>query len=167
MKRTSFQVLIRTLLAGVPAALLGFLEYRFILHNNLPYKLFRQPIGGILFDYQLVGIIPLLFILAFQPNILDVALSARGKNMGRREIALSMGVFLLCLIIQDLSWFMSRVFYPLVSDPSAHKFIKISDHSSTVLGYAKIGGVVIPVWYLVLIPIIIALLFGVSLISRD
>ncbi len=147
--------------ANLLATALGWLEYYFINIESIPYREAKPPTAGFLFPYQLAVFLPLLLLLAFYPLINQLISKARTTANLRRPIALGIGTFLLSLILQDSSWFILRTVAPTATDPLAYQWIRPTDYTATFLGNAQIVGITIPLWYLVLIPIILATIVSI------
>jgi len=142
------------------------LEYNFILLDALPYREARQPTMGVFYYYHLEAIIPLIGLLAFQPFIYEVLSKTRSSEGLRTTFALGVGSLLLGLILEDTGWFVFRLFTPLSSDPLAYQWIRPSDYTASFVGYANIFGLIVPLWYMILIPPIVAILVALLIIPH-
>lgn len=145
----------------------GSLEYTYIHLDGLPYREARQPIIGTFYYYHLEAIIPVIGLIAFQPVIYEV-LSRHSASLDlRRILAFCFGNLLLALILEDATWFMLRRFSPLLSDPLAYEWIRPSDYTASSLGYSVIFGAIIPLWYLILVPPIVAIYAALIVLPKD
>jgi len=142
------------------------LEYNYILLDALPYREGQKPLIGLFYYYHLEAIVPLIGPLAFQPFIYETLSKKRSSRKLRMSLALGVGSLLLGTIAEDISWFTFRLFGPLPSDPLAYQWIRPSDYTAHILGYARIFGSVVPLWYLVLAPPIIAIFAAVFALPR-
>ncbi len=144
----------------------AYLEYNYILFSDLPYREAKPPFFGTLYGYQFVLFIPVLVWLAFQPFIQQTFQRIRSSGALRRTLALGVAGSLLGLMLEDAGWFLFRLLSPVASDPLAHQWIRASDYTASMIGYATILGVVIPLWYFVLLTpvaaIIVALIISPS-----
>ena len=141
------------------------LEYNYILFNSIPYREAKAPSLVNFYTYDIYIFLPALSILAFYPLIYNFLTRPRTSTI-RRTLALGIGNFLLGIILKDLFWFLFRTFTPISSDPLSHKWIKPSDFTATLLGYAEILGIRIPLWYIALSPIIISIFLSL-IISQN
>ena len=135
----------------------AYLEYYYVLVQSVPYREARQPVLGNFYSYDFVFFLPLQLFFAFQPIIYQFFAVRRSSANLRRLFALGLASSFLGLILRDASWFLFRTFAPLSADPLGHQWIRPSDYTSSVLGYAIIFGLTVPLWYIALLPPIIAI----------
>jgi hypothetical protein len=157
MKKIYIQVLGKLGVIVVASMLLGSLEYQYIQVDGYPYRLIRYPVMGPYCLYHMFGIIPLIALFAFYPLIIDLLTTNRFHQGLRRTFFLDLGAFLSGLVFEDVFWFASRALAPLESDPLAFQWVQPSDFSAVFLGHANIFGLILPLWYLILLPPIIAI----------
>ena len=134
----------------------AWLEYAFIQNETLPYREAKAPTLAFFYPYQLAVFLPLLALLAFYPFINQALTKTRSFSSLKRPITLGIGSFLLSVIFEDGFWFLFRAIAPTATDPLAHQWIRTSDYTVGLLGYAQISGLIIPLWYIALFPIILA-----------
>lgn len=135
----------------------AYLDYNFILFDTIPFREAKPPILANLYAYDLLVFIPVLVVLAFNPLICEFLWKDKGTVSIRRSFAFGAASFLLGLIIKDAGWYLFRAIAPVASDPLAFQWIRPSDYTATILGYAEILGLRIPLWYIALSPLIIAI----------
>lgn len=133
----------------------AYLEYNYILFDTIPFREAKPPAIANLYGYDLLVFIPALAVFSFSP-FLHRALKRKHASL-RRSFAFGLGSFLMSLIIKDASWYLFRTVAPIASDPLAYQWIRPLDYSATVLGYADILGARIPLWYIALLPLIVAI----------
>ncbi len=141
----------------------AYVEYNFVLFDALPYREAVQPVLGIFYGYHLVFFLPVLVWLAFQPFLGQVLLKVRSSVALRRTLALGVAGVFLGVVIEDAGWFLFRFLAPLASDPLAHQWIRGSDYTASVAGYATIVGVVVPLWYFVLLTPVVAIFVALAI----
>lgn len=144
----------------------AYLEYNYILFDGLPYREAVQPVLGSWYNYHLVFFLPILAWLAFQPFINQVIQKVRSSENFRRTSALGLASVFLGVILEDVGWFLLRFLAPLRSDPLAHQWIRGSDYTSSVIGYATIFGTAIPLWYFVLLTPAVAIFIALIISPR-
>ncbi len=133
----------------------AYLEYNYILFDTIPFREAKPPLIANLYIYDLIVFISALTIFSFYPFINQVVRNSRISL--RRPLTFGAGSLLLSLVLKDASWCMFRAVAPVGSDPLAYQWIRPLDYTATVLGYAEIAGLRIPLWYLALTPFIIAI----------
>jgi len=134
----------------------AWLEYNFIQDQGMPFRETNPPTIAFLYPYQLAVFLPLLALLAFYPSINQALTKTSSFSSLKRPVALGIGTLSLSIIFQDGFWFLLRALAPIAADPLAHQWIRPSDYTAGFLGYAQIAGLIIPLWYIVLLPIILA-----------
>ena len=142
----------------------AFLEYNYILFDTIPLREAKPPAIANLYSYDLIVFIPALIMFSFYPLIYQTL--QRKRIPLRRPTAFGVASLLLSLIIKDAGWYLFRALAPVASDPLAHQWIRPSDYTATLLGYAEILGLRIPLWYIALSPLIIAI-FVSLIISQN
>lgn len=165
--RISFKYLTTIIIVAIISIAFASLEYNYILFDSLPYREAQQPVIGIFHVYQLLIFIPTIALMSFQPFIYQALSGNRSSGRSRKTLALGVASLLLGLILEDAVWFLHRLLIPLPTDPLANQWIRPSDYTATVLGYAKILGTIIPLWYLILTPPIIAIIMAITLIPNS
>ena len=144
----------------------AYLEYYYILVDGVPYREAMTPVIANLYGYDLLIFIPALALFSFYPLIRQAMTKSMTPANPRTTIAIGLGSFLLSLILKDATWYLFRSFAPVYSDPLAHQWIRPSDYTASLLGYADIWGLRIPLWYIVLSPIIIAIFISLRITRR-
>ncbi len=135
----------------------GYLEYNYLLIEGLPFREVKTPTLAFLYPYDLVFFVPLILLLALSPTLYQILNKNRPTEQSlKRYFALSIGGILIGLMLKDASWFLFRLVSPLGSDPLAYNWIRVSDYTASFIGSVEILGVVLPIWYLALIPPIAA-----------
>jgi hypothetical protein len=134
----------------------AWLEYSYIQIEALPYREAKTPTIAFLYPYQLAVFLPFLALLAFYPLLSQTITKTHPSATLKRPIALGIGTLLLSLILQDGFWFLFRTLAPIATDPLAHQWIRPTDYTATFIGYAQIAGLIIPLWYIALLPLILA-----------
>ena len=145
---------------------MAYLEYNFVLFDVLPYREAVQPSFGSWYAYHFVFFLPVLMWVGFQPFISQLLLKASSSEAFRKAFALGLAGLFLGVILEDVGWFLFRLLAPLSSDPLAHQWIRSTDYTSSVIGYATIAGAVIPLWYFVLLIPIVAILIALVIGPR-
>ena len=134
----------------------AWLEYNFIQNEGLPFREATSPTIAFLYPYQLAVFLPLNVLLAFYPAISQALTKTSSFSSLKRPATLGIGILSLSIVFQDSFWFLFRALTPIAADPLAHQWIRPSDYTAGFLGYAQIAGLLIPLWYIVLFPIILA-----------
>ena len=153
----SFAPLFAIVLVIFFAIAFAYVDYNFILFDTIPLREAKPPTLANLYNYDLLVFIPALVIFSFNPLIYQLLWKDRGTISLRRPIAFGTASFLLGLIIKDAGWYLYRAIAPVASDPLAYQWIRPSDYTATILGYAEILGLRIPLWYIAFSPLIIAI----------
>ncbi len=163
MRRTNL-FLTSTILVVLVSILLSGLDYYFVQLDGLPLREARLPSLGPFYADQLVGLLPVTVVVCFGTSISDLF---RGVDRGllRQEIALGIANLMLAMILEDGLWYAFRALAPLSVDPFGGRWIQPSDATAAALGYANIAGSIIPIWYFILIPPIVAILVGLMVLS--
>ncbi len=156
-------LLLMVILASIISAKL---EYQYIHLDGIPYREARLPVIGVFYLYHLEAILPLIMLLTFQPFIYELLSEKRSPETLRMTFAFGVGSLLLGVILEDSGWFLFRTFTPLPSDPLAHQWIQPADPTAAAAGYVAIWGVIIPLWYVILTPPIIAIFSALALTSN-
>ena len=146
------------------AVAFAFLEYNYILFDTIPFREAKPPAVANLYVYDLLVFLPALFIFSFYPLINQVL--QKGRQSLRRPVAFGVACLLLSLVLKDAGWYMFRALFPVVSDPLAYQWIRPSDYTATLLGYADFVGFRIPLWYIALTPVIVAIFISL-IISQN
>lgn len=141
----------------------AYLEYNYILVDGVPYREARSPVIANLYGYDLLIFIPALALFSFYPLIWQALTKGLSSANLRIFIAVGVGSFLLSLVLKDASWYLLRAFSPISSDPLAHQWIRPSDYTASLLGSAEIWGLRIPLWYIALSPLIIAIFISLRI----
>ena len=136
---------------------LTYLEYNFVLQDMIPYREAHTPDFAWLYSYQIAIFLPILIFIAIQPLIQQIYGKFQLKTPLRRPIALAIGCLLLGTIVIDMSWFLFRALTPIATDPLANQWIRPTDYSAALIGYAQIFTVILPLWYIAFLPPIIAI----------
>lgn len=139
----------------------AYLEYNYILFDTIPFREAKPPVIANLYSYDLVVFIPALTVFSFYPFILQALRKKRPAL--RRPAAFGAASLLLSLILKDAAWYLFRTLAPLASDTLAHQWIRPLDSTATFLGYAEILGLRIPLWYVALSPLIIAIFISLRI----
>ena len=146
------------------AVAFAFLEYNYVLFDTIPFREAKPPAVANLYGYDLIVFLPALFIFSFYPLINQVL--QKGRQSLRRPVAFGVACLLLSLVLKDAAWYMFRALFPVASDPLAYQWIRPSDYTATLLGYAEIVGFRIPLWYIALTPLIVAIFISL-IISQN
>ena len=137
------------------AVAFAFLEYNYILYDAIPFREAKPPAIANLYGYDLLVFLPALFIFSFYPLINQVL--QKGKQSLRRPIAFGVACLLTSIVLKDAAWYMFRALFPVTSDPLAYQWIRSSDYTANLLGFADFVGFRIPLWYIALSPLIVAI----------
>ncbi len=148
----------------VVSILLTGLDYYFMQLDGLPYREARTPTYWIFYGDQLLLVFPIIAIVSLEMAITDL-LRGAGWGLVRQEFALGIADFFLGVMVEDSLWYAFRVFAPLKTDPLAGSWIRPAEPTATLLGYASIGGVIVPLWYFVLIPPVVAIMVALLVLS--
>ncbi len=135
----------------------AYLDYNFVLFDTIPFREAKPPMLANLYTYDLFAFLPALAIFAFSPLIYQFLWKGRSSISLRRPFAFGVASFMLSLVLKDAAWYLFRAIAPVASDPLAYQWIRPSDYTATILGYAEILGFRIPLWYIALSPLIIAI----------
>ena len=166
MRELNYKYVVTIIEVVFTSILFAGLEYNYILLDALPHREARQPLIGVFYYYHLGIIIPLTSLVAFQPFIQEIISKTRSSLSLRMTFALGVGSLLLGLILEDVGWFIFRLLAPLSSDPLAYQWIRPTDYTASIIGYFRIFGVVVPLWYLILMPPIVAILVALLTVPR-
>ena len=146
----------------------AYLEYNYFLLDGLPFREVKPPTIGFLYNYDLIFFIPITIMFAFAPIIYQLLTKHSFIDQSlKRPLALGIGTTMLGLILKDAGWFLIRVTAPLLTDPLAHQWIRPSDYTASFIGSAQILGLTLPLWYLALVPPIVALLISLVITEPD
>ena len=153
-----------TLLVVLVSILLSGLDYYFVQLDGLPLREARLPSLGPFYPDQLAALLPVTAVVCFEVAILDLI---RGGDRGllRQESALGIANLMLAMILEDGLWYGFRALAPLSSDPFGGRWIQPSDATAAALGYVNIVGSIVPIWYFILVPPIVAILVGLMVLS--
>ena len=143
----------------------GFLEYYYKPWTEwMPLPKIRLYMFS---EYSLFFMLPVIVFVAFYPFIDDLA-SKASLNSKLSTLLWGLGNTMLLTLIEDVSYFLPwRILYPIPGDPYGGLWIQPGEWTTKILGYITIMNVVIPVWYLILTPIIASFyLASVALLAR-
>ena len=166
MKRFPKNHLVAILVVVFFAFAFAYLEYNYILFDSIPFREAKPPIIANLYSYDLLVFVPALTMFSFYPLIYRVLSNKKYSVSLRRPAAFGIASLLLSLILKDAAWYLFRTLAPVASDPLAHQWVRPSDYTATILGYAEIFGLRIPLWYLALLPLVTAVFISLR-ISRN
>lgn len=153
------------ILTKIVAILAGYLEYYYIWVNSLPAREIQTPAVGFLLSYQIIAVIPIIALISFQPLINEV-INHRNQFKARTTLPIGVASLLLGIMTQDATWFAFRAIAPSVGDPLAYNWIRPNDYTAQALGYAPIFGLIIPIWYFIFAPAIIAIIAALFIVPE-
>jgi hypothetical protein len=160
-----------TLVTLAFSVLYGVLEYYWIVTDrDVPFRYGNQPIFLGQFNmYHITIMFPLFIIAAFAPLIDDLVVKSNPIIEKWYTFFLGMAGFGFAILVEDITWFLSRLINPLQADPLGGRWIQswTASYASAAFcrqqaggiyvctewtaqrGFIQIGQVVIPYWYIV------------------
>jgi len=129
------------------AVLYGVLEYYWIITDrDVPFRYGHAPIFLGFQLYHIAIMLPILFLVGLAPFIDDwIGTSVIVEKRYTGTLGFATTVF--AVMLEDVVWFLCRLFNPLPLDSLGMKWIQPSDWTAR-WHYFVIPGGVIPTWYL-------------------
>jgi hypothetical protein len=146
MQRRNLEYLTNIGITLTFAVLYGVLEYYWIITDrDVPFRYGHAPVFLGFQLYHIAIMLPILFLVGFAPFIDDwVGTSAVVEK--RYTGALGFATTVFAIMLEDIVWFLSRLFNALPMDPLGGKWIQPSDWTAR-WHYVPILEGVMPTWY--------------------
>jgi len=171
LHKQNAEYLFATLVTLLFSVLYGILEYYWIITDrDVPFRYGNQPVlFGQFNTYHIYVMFPIFILVAFSPFLDDLVVKANPVIEKWYTAFLGVATVGFAVLLEDATWFLSRVVNPLRADTFAGKWIqswmdnypsepfcrKLTDGNYVCIewtaqrGFVDIAGVVIPYWYIV------------------